>query len=39
MVASVTREKNKTFIIDQTGEKWDVIQAASIGFDPYHFQF
>lgn len=37
--ASVKREKDKTFIIDQRGEKWDVTQAASIGFDPHRFQF
>lgn len=37
--AFVKREKDKTFIIDQRGEKWDVTQAASIGFDPHRFQF
>ena len=35
----VTRVKNKTYIVDQTGEKWDVTQAKSIGFDPHWFQY
>lgn len=35
----VTRVKNKTYIVDQTGEKWDVSQAKSIGFDPNGFQY
>ncbi len=35
----VTRVKNKTYIVDQTGEKWDVSQAESIGFDPQLFQY
>ena len=29
----------KTFITDRTGEKWDVSQAANIGFDPRRFQY
>ena len=35
----VTRVRNKTYIVDQTGEKWDVTQAESIGFDPHRFQY
>lgn len=35
----VTRARNKTYIVDQTGEKWDVSQAVSIGFDPQRFQY
>ena len=35
----VTKEGNKTYIVDQTGEKWDVNQAKSIGFDPHKFQY
>ena len=35
----VTTERNKTYIVDQTGEKWDVTQAKSIGFDPHWFQY
>lgn len=32
--ASVLREGNNVFIVDRTGEKWDVAQAAALGFDP-----
>jgi hypothetical protein len=35
----VTTERNKTYLVDQTGEKWDVTQANSIGFDPHWFQY
>jgi len=35
----VIKEKDKTFLIDRTGEKWDISQAVSIGFDPEKFQF
>ncbi len=35
----VTSEGNKTYIVDRTGEKWDVTQAKSIGFDPHGFQY
>jgi hypothetical protein len=35
----VTRGGDKTFIVDKTGEKWDVTQAETIGFDPQGFQY
>ncbi len=35
----VTRGKDKTYIVDKTGEKWDVTQAETIGFDPHRFQY
>jgi len=35
----VIREKGKTFLIDRTGERWDITQAVSIGFRPSGFQF
>ena len=35
----VSQVKNKTYFVDQTGEKWDVTQAKSIGFDPHSFQY
>lgn len=35
----VTRGGGKTYIVDQSGEKWDVTQAESIGFKPEGFQF
>lgn len=37
--ADVIRQDNRVFIVDRTGERWDVTQAASIGFDPHGFQF
>ena len=30
---------NGAYILDRTGEKWDVSQAASIGFKPGKFQY
>jgi hypothetical protein len=35
----VIKEKDKTFLIDMTGARWDISQAVSIGFDPANFQF
>jgi hypothetical protein len=37
--SSVIRREDKTFIVDQTGERWDVSQAQPIGFNPDNFQF
>jgi len=37
--AAVTMEGGKTYLIDQTGERWDISQAVSIGFDPQQFDF
>lgn len=31
--------KNGTYILDRTGEKWDVSQAETIGFKPGKFQY
>ncbi len=36
--ASVIREKEKTYLVDQRGERWDVTQAITLGFDPKGFQ-
>ncbi len=36
--SSVIEEKGKTYIVDQHGERWDVTQAVSIGFEPQRFQ-
>ena len=30
----VMNEGDKTYIVDRTGERWDVTQAKSIGFRP-----
>jgi hypothetical protein len=35
----VTVENGKVFIVDQGGERWDVTQADSLGFDPRGFQY
>jgi len=35
----VTTEGDKTFIVDQRGERWDVTHAQSIGFKPDGFQY
>lgn len=35
----VILEGDKTFIVDQKGERWDVTQARSIGFQPEGFQY
>lgn len=35
----VHEEQGKTFIIDQTGERWEVTQATGLGFRPEGFQF
>ncbi|MBW1641576.1 MAG: DUF3179 domain-containing protein [Deltaproteobacteria bacterium] len=35
----VLREAGKIYIVGQTGERWDVTKAKSIGFDPHRFQY
>ncbi len=35
----VVKESGKVYIVDQTGERWDVSQAESIGFQPEGFQY
>lgn len=37
--ATVIKESGKTWIVDQKGERWDVTQAESLGFDPRGFQY
>ena len=34
----VIEEKGKIFIVDRHGERWDITQAISIGFEPHRFQ-
>ena len=38
-MAMVIEENDKTYIQDTHGEKWDVTQALSLGFNPHEFQF
>ncbi len=35
----VIKDGGKTFIVDRTGERWDITQASSLGFQPEHFEF
>jgi hypothetical protein len=37
--ASVHEVAGRTFIVDQTGESWEVTQAVGLGFRPEGFQF
>jgi hypothetical protein len=39
MSAPVVKEGGKVYIVDRTGEKWDVTQAESLGFNPEKFQY
>ncbi|MBC8413722.1 MAG: DUF3179 domain-containing protein [Nitrospira sp.] len=36
---TVVQEGSRTYIIDQTGYKWDITEAKSIGFKPERFQY
>jgi hypothetical protein len=36
---TIVREKGRTFIVDQRGERWEVTQAQSLGFVPEGFQY
>ena len=37
--SAVLKEDGQTFLVDRTGECWDITQAVSIGFDPDYFEF
>ncbi len=37
--AAVIETNGRTFLSDQNGERWDITQAKSIGFEPQHFEF
>ena len=37
--SAVIKEVGKTYIVDRTGDRWDVTQAVSMGFDPEGFEF
>ncbi|NIS75368.1 MAG: DUF3179 domain-containing protein [Deltaproteobacteria bacterium] len=37
--AKVIQDGDKSYIVDMTGERWDVTQAVSLGFDPSGFQY
>jgi len=35
----IIEDKDHTYLIDQSGERWDITQAVSIGFEPRDFEF
>ena len=37
--AQIYEAEGKTFIVDQTGERWEITQAMGLGFRPEGFQF
>lgn len=37
--AGVIQTNGQTFIRDRRGEKWDISEAVSIGYNPYKFEF
>lgn len=37
--AEIVEADGKTFIVDQTGERWEITQAMTLGFRPEGFQF
>jgi hypothetical protein len=37
-ISGVVQDGDKTYIVDRHGERWDVTQAMSIGFEPRRFQ-
>lgn len=37
--AEVVKDGKTTFLVDRTGDRWDITQAVSIGFDPDRFEF
>lgn len=37
--SAVLKEAEKIYIVDRTGERWDVTQAVSLGFNPEGFDF
>ncbi len=39
LAAWVIRDGDKVFIEDRRGERWDVSQAQTLGFDPHGFQY
>ena len=38
-LSSILRDGNRTYLVDRTGERWDITQAKSIGFIPNRFEY
>jgi len=36
--AKIIEDQGRTFLIDQIGERWDITQTVSIGFEPRDFE-
>ena len=39
LASQVRQEDGKTFIVDRTGERWDITQAVALGFHPRGFEY
>lgn len=37
--ARVVKEGDRLYIVDRMGDRWDVTQAETVGFDPHGFQY
>ena len=37
--SQVTRDGKNTYLVDRQGQKWNISQAVSIGFEPERFEF
>jgi hypothetical protein len=35
----IVKEDSRIWLVDRTGERWDITQAVSLGFEPGGFQF
>jgi hypothetical protein len=38
-LSGILRDGYKTYLVDRTGERWDITQAKSIGFIPNRFEY
>jgi hypothetical protein len=38
-MAKVLKKGDRIYIVDQTGEHWDISQAVASGYEPDHFEF
>jgi hypothetical protein len=39
VAAGVIEDNGHTYLVDRTGERWDITQTRTIGFEPRHFEF
>ena len=38
-ITGVVKDDERIWLVDRTGERWDITQAVALGFDPHGFQF